>query len=128
MIVVDTSVWVDYFRARSNATVAEVQALLDQDEVVLVAPVRIELLSGARRADLARLKRVLSALPLWLPAADTWMTMASGAEKAAARGQRFGVADLLVAAMAKEHGARVWSLDADFTRMRTLGLIELYVP
>lgn len=128
MIVVDTSVWVDYFRARSNATVTEVQALLDQDEVVLVAPVRIEILSGARRGDLARLKRVLSALPLWLPTADTWMTMAAWTEKAAARGQRFGVVDLLVGVMAKEHGARVWSLDADFARMRTLGLLDLYVP
>lgn len=127
MIVVDTSVWVDYFRARSNATVTEVQALLDQDEVVLVAPVRIELLSGARRGDLASLKRVLSALPLWLPTADTWTTMAIWAEKAASCGQRFGVADLLVGAMAKEHGARVWSLDTDFARMRTLGLIERYV-
>lgn len=128
MIVVDTSVWVAFFRAGSAATTAHLQSLLDQDEVVLVAPVRIELISGAKRSDMPSLKRVLSALPLWLPTDATWTTMATWAEHGGARGLRFGVGDLLVGAIAAEHAAPVWSLDADFARMKRLGFLGLHVP
>jgi predicted nucleic acid-binding protein len=47
-------------------------------------------------------------------------------ERVADAGQRFGFGDLLIGAMAKEQGALVWSLDADFARMERCGLIETY--
>jgi predicted nucleic acid-binding protein len=125
VIVVDTSVWVDYFRSAGAAAV-RLHALLDADDVALVAPVRIELLSGVRRIEVARLKRVLSALPLWLPTDATWATIEAWVERAGARGQRFGMGDLLVGAIATERGAAVWSLDADFERMARLGLLRLH--
>lgn len=128
MIVVDTSVWVDYFRPGSVRTTADLQSLLDQDQVALVGPVRVEILSGASQRDIVRLKRVLSALPLWLPTDATWITMDTWAQRGGASGNRFGVGDLLVAAIAAEHGAVVWSLDADFVRMKRLGFVQLHVP
>jgi predicted nucleic acid-binding protein len=128
VIVVDTSVWVDYLRYGRASVVPPLQALLDLDQVALVAPVRIELLSGAGRRDLVRLKRVLSALPLWLPTDSTWATIENWVGRAAARGQRFGVGDLLVAGIAAEHGAAVWSLDGDFARLKRLGLVALHAP
>ncbi len=77
-------------------------SLLDEDQVALVASVRIELLSGAGSADVARLKRVLPALPCWLPTDATWTTVETWALSAAARGQHFGVGDLLIGAVAAD--------------------------
>ena len=128
MIVVDTSVWADYFRPGAAATTSHLQSLLDQDQVALVTPVRIELISGARRTDVARLKRLLSALPTWVPTIATWTTMERWAEHGGGRGQRFGLGDLLVGAIAAEHATPVWSLDADFQRMKNLGFIKLHGP
>jgi predicted nucleic acid-binding protein len=48
------------------------------------------------------------------------------AEQAGNRGQRFGVGDLLIAALAHDAGALVWSLDADFGRMARLKFVDLY--
>jgi predicted nucleic acid-binding protein len=124
VIAVDTSVWIDFFRGRgpvSNALVAS----LDRDEVALPAPVRIELLAGVRTAEQARLRRLLSALPILSPSQDIWATIEAWVVVATAAGHRFGLGDLLIAAIAAEQGIPVWSLDSDFARMEKLGFVRL---
>jgi predicted nucleic acid-binding protein len=126
VIVVDTSVWIDAFRNAASSHAETLRALLDGDEVALAVPVRLELLSGASRADRVRLRRVLSALPVLYPADDTWRVIDAWLDKAGDAGQRFGFGDLLIAALAHETGSLLWSLDADFSRMARLGFVQLY--
>ena len=126
MIVVDTSVWVAALRKSATPDAKCLQRLLDADEVALPAPVRTELLSGASRKDRPRLKRALSALPILYPADATWTTIDRWVETAGESGERFGVGDLLIGAVAAELGALVWSLDADFARMERLKLVQVY--
>ena len=128
MIVVDTSVWVTYFRGTEREILDHLQVLLDDDRVALVIPVKIEILGGASLGDLARLRRVLTALPTLFPTADTWTRIERWIEPAVRKGERFGAADLLVAALAAEHDMTLWSLDRDFERMEKLGLVRLHKP
>ena len=128
MIVVDTSVWVAALRHGACDEARVLSALLDADEVLLPVPVRIEILSGASKRDLPRLRRVLSALPLVYPGEDTWQVIDAWIDRGARAGQRFGFGDLLIGALASETGALVWSLDADFDRMSRAGLVDLYEP
>ena len=124
MIAVDTSVWIDFFRGRSLA-VEKLSVLLDRDEVVLPVPVRIEILSGARKSESQGLGRILSALPVLYPTEATWSRMESWVTAGTVAGQRFGLGDLLVAALAVEHGCTLWSLDSDFARMARLHMVTL---
>jgi predicted nucleic acid-binding protein len=128
MIVVDTSVWVRSLRAGASAEADTLRALLDADEACLAVPVRIELLSGASTLDRPRLRRSLSALPVLYPSDDTWRVMDGWVDVAGRAGQRFGVGDLLIGALARETGSLVWSLDSDFERMSRLGFVDLYEP
>ncbi len=125
MILVDTSVWIEAFRRGTGSVAASLREVLDADQATLAAPVRIEILTGSSAADLPRLRRVLSALPLVYPSPDTWALMEAWALRSVSAGQRFGVADLLIAALASENDHQVWSLDSDFRRMAALGFIRL---
>jgi len=127
MIIVDTSVWVAALRAdRDEARV--LRTLLDEDDVLLPMPVKIEPLSGTSTKDRRALSAGLSALPLAYPTDDTWRLMESWTHRAVKKGNAFGIGDLLIAAIAREAGALVWSLDAAFERMERLRLVERYEP
>ena len=128
MIVVDTSVWVAVLRSRSAPEAPALAALLDSDDVILPVPVRVELLLGAPARERKRLRMLLSALPVAYPDHDTWRLTETWAQDAADAGHRFGVGDLLIAALASEQGALVWSLDRDFDRMARLKFVSVYDP
>ena len=126
MICVDTSVWVEALRDRGSPAGRHLDDLLDRDEAALPVPVRVELLSGASRTDRPRLRRALSGLPVLLPTAETWNRIDDWIRQAGDRGHRFGVGDLLIGAIAAEHGLSLWSFDNDFQRMHSLGFIKRY--
>ncbi len=126
MIFVDTSVWVEALRSGKSAAALELGGLLESGEVALSAPVRVEILAGASSRDHVPLRRALSALPLFFPTEQTWMRIDDWLEVARAAGERFGFADLLVAAIAADHHASIWSRDSDFTRMARIGLVDLH--
>lgn len=126
MIVVDTSVWVAALRDGGREAAGILRQLLDADEVALALPVRVELLAGVSARDRRSLGRALTGLPVLVPSEETWPILEGWIAPAADAGQRFGLADLLIAALAEEIGALVWSFDADFDRMSSLGFVRLY--
>ena len=126
MIVVDSSIWIDVHRRPAGRNATTLQQLLDDDIVVLALPVRLELLAGVSRRDRAALARGLSALPLLRPSDETWQIIEGWLAKAADKGFRFGLADWLIAALASEIGALIWSLDDDFAQLEKLKFARLY--
>jgi len=128
VILVDTSVWVAALRDAESPEAKALRSLLDDDRAALAWPVRIEILSGASGREQHRLRRLLAALPCWLPRPQTWTTMEEWVKQAASAGERFAVGDLLIGAVAAENGAAVWSLDSDFRRLAGLGLVGLFTP
>lgn len=128
MIVVDTSVWVRALRSGTSEEAAVIRSLLDEDLLALAVPVRVELLSGASKADRPRLRRAMSALPVLYPDDETWRTIDGWIDTAGSAGERFGLGDYLIAAIARNSGSLLWSLDGDFDRMSRLGFVDLYSP
>ena len=126
MIIVDTSVWVSALRSKSSPETAILRQLLDADEVALPVPVRSELLMGVAGPARNQLAGVLSALPVIYPSEDTWRTLDAWTERTTRTGQFFSLGDLLIAILASEAGALVWSLDRDFERLERLTLVKLY--
>lgn len=124
MILVDTSVWVEFFRGSNHLIISQMEDLINDNQIILAAPVRIELLNGARKSKLIILKRVLDALPLIIPTHETWIRIEEWIGKIINKGHRFGFADLLIASLSIDAKASIWSLDVDFTIMKKMALIK----
>ena len=130
MIFVDSSVWISALRDGKSPEARGLTPLLDSDEVALSIPVYLEVLTrGVTREKRYHLRRALSALPVFYPSTETWARIGKWIERAANRGSRFGIRDLLVASIAADRSAPVWSLDVDFERMaRLFQFVELFQP
>jgi len=126
VIVVDTSVWIEADRRPLGPVPDAFRSLADADELALALPVRLELAAGVARKNRKAFLHRISALPLVVPTEDTWKLVESWIPAAADKGHRFTLADLMIAALAHEIGALVWSLDDDFERLEQLGLVHLY--
>ena len=63
-----------------------------------------------------------------IPDDDTWSQIAERIARAADAGERFAFVDMLIATLATDSGALVWSLDSDFERMERIGLVSRYDP
>jgi predicted nucleic acid-binding protein len=126
MIFVDTSVWVAAQRNPSSPDAERLRSLLDTDVVEVALPVRLELLAGVARKSRRSFQRLFSALPVSYPTDGTWERLGRWVVNAADAGHRFTMTDLLVAALADERSALVWSLDSDFEHMEKLGFVRLY--
>jgi len=128
VIVVDSSIWIDAHRRPTGTSSTILKRLLDDDLVALALPVRLELLAGVARRDRPALARGLSALPLLRPSTETWRLVERWVPAAADKGFRVGVAEWLIAALASEIDALIWSLDEDFTQLERLKIARLYSP
>jgi predicted nucleic acid-binding protein len=126
VIVVDTSVWVAATRSPRDDVATRLASLIDADEACLALPVRLELMAGLGRQHRAAFRRSVTALPIVRPTDATWAVVERWVDEAADAGHRFGLSDLLIAALAHELTALVWSLDADFKRMAALGFVQTY--
>ena len=126
MFCADTSVWIQALLDRASPFARHFAEVVEADEIAVPAPVRIELLAGAPRRDFAALVDGFTGMAGLVPGHATWDLVEGWVGKAVAAGQRFGLGDLLIGAIAAEQGAPVWSLDADFQRMQKLGFVELY--
>ena len=82
--------------------------------------------AGVGRSDRKQVLELLAALPIGAPTDETWARVEQWTDQAADAGQRFGLSDLLIAAIADELGALVWTLDQDFERMAKLKFVRLY--
>lgn len=124
-VLIDTSAWIEYFRATGSPAAVEVRRLLSGDaaQVAMCEPVAMEILSGAV-ADAVhdKLERLVNGLPsLALDQAVDFRSAATIHRRARRQGMAIGsMTDCLIAALAIRHGVELMHRDADFDVIATL--------
>ena len=129
MIVVDSSVWIDYFRGIDTREAMLLHGILGREPVVIGDLVLAEVLQGFRRErDLRRAEAALQTL-IFEPMVGRAVAMASARNYRALRAIGVTVrktVDVLIATFCMENGHALLHADRDFDPMeRHLGLRTL---
>jgi predicted nucleic acid-binding protein len=129
LILVDSSVWIDFLSSSPSPAGAELRRMIaDAEPFALAGVVVTEILRGLKRDDVSRLEHYLSQWDMLEPKGfSTYREAAVIFRGARARGIAFTTIDALIAAIALEHGAALFTLDKDFTRIAGNIRLPLYV-
>ena len=127
MILVDSSVWVDFFSSSPRRAGSELRRMIaDGEPFALAGVVVVEVLQGLTR-DAARIDRYLEQWDMLEPRGFATYREAAAIYRAArARGISFTTIDTLIAAIALDHSASVFTLDQNFSRMARITRLMLY--
>jgi len=130
VIVVDTTVWIDFFGARETVFDRHLTALVEADApIVLVDIVYCEVLQGIRDEEAYRRTRAsLLAHPILSPRGlETFERAANLYRTARRRGLtiRRGV-DCMIAAMCLESGAEIFHNDRDFDAIARVSELAIH--
>ncbi len=128
-ILVDSSVWIDFFSRRPGPAGGELRRLIEHSEpVVLTGIVVTEVLQGITR-EAGPIEQYLSQWGLLEPDGVATYVRAAGVYRLArSRGLTLTTVDSLIAALSLDHGARLFSLDRDFARLARIVPLQVYWP
>ena len=127
MILVDSSVWVDFFSSSPGLAGSELRRMIaDSEPFALTGVVVAEVLQGLTR-DAVRIERYLQQWDMLEPSGFATYREAAAIYRAArARGISLTTIDTLIAAIALGHSASVFTLDQDFSRIARITRLTLY--
>ncbi len=126
-VLVDTSVWIKFFRFLNSHETEHLDFLLQSGAVRICDPVRAEVLSGARNdSERRRLRDLFDAVPLVQAPPNIWEQVEDIRYTLARKGHSTSLIDLWIACTAAFHGYALWTLDSDFTAVRTILPLSLY--
>lgn len=126
----DSSVWIDFFSSAPRRAGAELRRMIeDAEPFALTGVVVTEILQGLTR-DTSRIEHYLLQWDMLEPQGfRTYGEAAAIFRLGRARGVSLTTIDALIAAIAQEHGASVFTLDKDFSRIaRLTGLLLHALP
>ena len=124
-VLVDTSVWIDYFRGGDNSQ--DLDLLIDENLIVtndLILTELIPYLKIKKQTKVIALLKEIKKLPLDIQ----WNEIIEFQVKCLKRGTNgIGIPDLIIAQNAKLHNCKVYSLDKHFRLLNMVLKLKLHV-
>jgi predicted nucleic acid-binding protein len=128
VVLVDTSVWIDFFSPRPGAAGEELRRMTATAEPVVLAGIIVtEILQGLVR-DVAAIEKFLGQWDLIeAKGFETYVKAAELYRQARSHALTLTTVDALIATLAMENRAQLFTLDKDFGRLARWMPLDLYV-
>ena len=127
MILVDTSIWIDYFNLTNKKLYLELRQMLEEDFICISIVTKLELIAGASKKNHSKFSSALNILITYYPELEDWQLIESWVAEAKKDGFHFQLSDLLIASAAKRNDCKIFTLDSDFKRMEKYNWIQLFL-
>lgn len=125
-ILIDTSVWIDYFKSASNNIVEQVDEILTNAEVYVPKSVIAELIQGAKsEKEISVIKEFVNAFHLIDQSEDTWSKAGKLSYTMKRKGITANLMDCYLAIIAQENNCKILTLDRHFKDIKKFLRIEL---
>ena len=124
-VLVDTSVWVDFFRQGESPASQELDHLLEEQRAVLCGVVELELLQGVRPHDKAGLTELLSGLPFVETERDDFQEAGELLGSLRSKGLQIPATDGLIAAVCLRQNLSLLTLDKHFNHISHLKKVKI---
>jgi predicted nucleic acid-binding protein len=124
-ILPDTCAWIDFFRGSQTPLAAATEQALLNGSVVTCGVVLYELTQGIRNADEEKaLHSAFRAVPFLDLSGSDWGEAARLSATLRTKGHTLPLSDILIAHLAREHGATVLTVDGHFSLVPGLRVVE----
>ncbi len=129
MVLIDSSVWIEALRRSGSLPVKlAVEGLLEAYEAQWCAPVRLEVIGGARRDQRRRLAAYFAVVPYRTVSTQDWENALTLAWKLRDAGLSVPWLDVLIVSLALQDDIRVYAIDRHFATMADFTGLRLYQP
>jgi len=117
-VLIDTSVWVEYFRGKDHELVESVKDLIRTQRAVMCGVVLSELLAGVRaKKSQDTLSQTLDALEYAEVSRSTWILAGEMSSRLKQQGIGIPLTDLILASLAIECDSELLTLDSHFDQI-----------
>lgn len=123
-VLVDSSVWIEFFRSGEGPVSDRLAALLDEERVALTGVVELELLQGARPRERRTLEELLGALAYVESERADFVLAGEWLGDLRRRGVTIPATDGLVAAIAHRRGLLLFATDRHFDALPELRRLD----
>jgi predicted nucleic acid-binding protein len=126
VILVDTSIWIEWSNRPNSEEAQELARLLEADQVATTDVIIAEVLQGARNEQrYGEWANQLDALHYYPVQRATWLQAASLSFRLRRAGLTTPLADLVIAAVGLENDLPVYATDPHFQRVQGLKLHQV---
>lgn len=122
-IMVDTSVWIEYFRGKLGHKEEMLERGLNQNLVFVTGPIVSELLQGVKSAkEYEMLGQCIDAIPYVNCEYGDWIKAGEMAFELRRKGITIPLSDIIIAAVAIRIGAKIYTRDQHFKKIADVKL------
>jgi tRNA(fMet)-specific endonuclease VapC len=124
-ILVDTTIWIEFFRARSKIG-DRLETLLMENAVWTCGIVMFEVLQGIKsEGEKNKILSILASLPYVEMTKKLWQSAGELSILVKKNGVNLPLSDIFIAAIAIENDLSVYTLDSHFTQIPNLKLYKM---
>lgn len=125
-ILIDTSVWIEYFKGSPNQLSEKVDEILTLSDVYVPRVVIAELIQGARsEKEISVIEEFIEAFNIIDQTEDTWLKSGRLSFSMKRKGITVNIIDCYIAVMARENNCKIFSLDEHFRKIKKFLRFEL---
>jgi predicted nucleic acid-binding protein len=124
--LIDSSLWVDYFRLKTPAAVRrQITSLIDDPDACLCEPIQFEILRAALKSERRRIEETFATLPMLATPGDAWRQATHLGQRCLDSGAQPRSLDLIIAVTCLEASATLVTFDAHFEAIAKVSQMRL---